>query len=142
MKLLLLRYLFLVDAAVLCLLGSLLILAPKQLEIAFGFHDLPAPVSYLIGLWGCVLGTLAIGYVAAAANPVRHRVWAQIGIARGALECAVGLVYLTRQIVSFQQAGFGIIVAAIMTLAYIALYPRKPQLATPGTSAEMVASPR
>ena len=74
MKLSLLRYLFLVDAAVLCLLGALLIFAPKQIEVAFGFRDLPTAVSYLIGLWGCVLGTLAIGYVVAAGNPIRHRV--------------------------------------------------------------------
>jgi len=142
MKLSLLRYLFLVDAAVLCLLGALLIFAPKQLEGAFGFRDLPAAVSYLIGLWGCVLGTLAIGYVVAAVNPVRHRVWAQVGIARGALECVVGLVYLARQTVTFQQAGFGIIVAAVMTVAYIALYPRKPQLAAQDASAEIPVSPR
>jgi len=140
MKLSLLRYMFLVDAAVLSLLGALLIFAPKQIELAFGFRDLPAAVNYLIGLWGCALGTLAIGYVVAAANPVRHRVWAQVGIARGSLECAVGLFYLARQTVNFQQAGFGIIVAAVMTFAYIALYPRKPQLAAPGAPAEMAAS--
>lgn len=132
MKLSLLRYLFLVDAAVLSLLGALLIFAPKQIEIAFGFRDLPPPVSYLIGLWGCVLGTLAIGYVVAAANPIRHRVWAQVGIARGALECVLGIFYLARQTVTFQQAGFGIIVAAVMTIAYLALYPRKPQVVAPG----------
>jgi hypothetical protein len=142
MKLSLLRYLYLVDAAVLCLLGALLIFAPNQLENAFGFRDLPAAVSYLIGLWGCALGTLAIGYVVAAANPVRHRVWAQVGMARGALECAVGLFYLARQTVTFQQAGFGIIVGAAMTIAYAALYPRKPQLAAPGAAAEMATPSR
>lgn len=140
MKLSLLRYLFLIDAAILCLLGALFIFAPKQVQVAFGFRDLPAAVSYLIGLWGCVLGTLAIGYVVAAANPIRHRVWAQVGIARGALECALGLLYLARQTVTFQQAGFGIIVAAAMTVAYIALYPRKPQLAAPGTSTPVAAT--
>jgi len=129
MKLSLLRYLFLIDAAVLSLLGALLIFAPKQLETAFGFRDLPPAVSYLIGLWGCALGTLAIGYIVAAANPIRHRVWAQVGIARGALECALGVVYLARETVTFQQAGFGIIAAALMTVAYAALYPRKPRLA-------------
>jgi len=107
----------------------LLIFAPKQLETAFGFRDLPSAVSYLIGLWGCVLGTLAIGYVVAAANPIRHRVWAQVGIARGALECVLGVVYLVRETVTFQQAGFGTIAAALMTVAYAALYPRKPRLA-------------
>src|SRR5262245_26820754 len=131
MKLSLLRYLFLVDAAVLCLLGALLIFAPRQIEVAFGFRDLPPAVNYLLALWGCVLATLAIGYIVAAANPIRHRVWAQVGMARGALECLVGLVYLARQTVTFQQAGFGIILAAAMTVAYAALYPRKPRLADP-----------
>ncbi len=97
MKLKLLRYLFLTDGAVLALLGALLIFAPKQIEAAFGFRDLPQAVNYLVGLWGCGLGTLAIGYVVAAANPVRH--------------------------------GLGIILAAVMTIAYLALYPRKPRVA-------------
>src|SRR6266850_2591918 len=142
MKLSLLRYLFLIDAAVLSLLGALLIFAPKQLETAFGFRDLPPAVSYLIGLWGCALGTLAIGYIVAAANPIRHRVWAQVGIARGALECALGVVYLARETVTFQQAGFGIIAAALMTVAYAALYPRKPRLAAPRPSNPLPASSR
>jgi hypothetical protein len=142
MKLSLLRYLFLIDAGVLSLLGALLIFAPKQILTAFGFHDLPPAVSYLIGLWGCVLGTLAIGYVVAAANPVRHRVWAQVGIARGALECGIGLIYLARETVTFQQAGFGIIIAAVLTVAYVALYPRKPRLAAPVPSKPLPAPAR
>jgi hypothetical protein len=129
MKLKLLRYLFLLDAAVLALLGVLLIFAPGQVTTAFGFHDLPRAMNYIVGLWGCGLGTLAIGYVVAAANPIRHRVWAQVGIARGTLECALGLIYLAQGIVSSKQAGFGIVIAAAMTIAYSALYPRKPRLA-------------
>jgi len=128
MKLKLLRYLFLIDAAVLALLGALLIFAPSQILVAFGFRDLPPAVNYLVGLWGCGLGTLAIGYLVAAANPIRHRVWAQVGIARGALECLLGLVYLAQNTVTFKQAGLGIIIAALMTIAYTALYPRKPRI--------------
>jgi hypothetical protein len=142
MKLSLLRYLFLVDAAVLSLLGAFLIFTPKQIEIVFGFRDLPPAVSYLIGLWGCVLGTLAIGYLVAAANPIRHRVWAQVGIARGALECMLGLVYLARDTVTFKQAGLGIILAAVMTIAYVALYPRKPRLAASQPGNPLPASSR
>ena len=44
------------------------------------------------------------------------------------MACALGLVYLSRGTVTFQQAGFGIIVAGLMALAYVALYPRKPRL--------------
>jgi hypothetical protein len=124
MKLTLLRYLLMLDAAVLFLLGALLIFVPRQVEVAFGFKDLPVAVSYLIGLWGCVFVTLGIGYVVAATQPLRHLVWVQVAIARGALECLLGFVYLARGVVTWQQAAFGIIAAALITVAYIVLYPR------------------
>ncbi len=126
MKLSPLRALLALDAAVLLMLGALLILAPRRVELAFQFKDLPEGVSYIIGLWGCVLSTMAIGYAFAATDPVRHVVWVQVGIARGALECILGLFYLARGVVGWQQAGFGIIIAALITLGYLVFYPRKP----------------
>jgi hypothetical protein len=128
MKLKLLHYLLMLDAVVLTLLGALLIFAPESVERAFRFQNLPPAVDYLIGMWGCVFATLGIGYAAAAIDPLRHRVWVQVGIARGALECFLGIVYLFLGIVTFQQAGIGIILAGCMALAYIALYPRMPRL--------------
>jgi hypothetical protein len=125
MKITPLRYLLMVDAAVLFMLGALLILAPAQVERAFHFKDLPPAVGYMIGLWGCVVATLGIGYAVAAIDPPRHVVWVQVGIARGALECLLGIIYLVRGVVTFQQAGFGIMVAGTMALAYIVLYPRR-----------------
>jgi hypothetical protein len=124
MKLTLLRYLLMIDAAVLFLLGALLILLPRQIEVAFHFSDLPAAVSYLIGLWGCVFVTMGFGYVIAATHPIRHLVWVQVGIARGALECLLGLIYLARGVVTWQQASFGLIAAGTITVAYVVLYPR------------------
>ncbi len=133
MKLLLLRGLLVLDAAVLFLLGAVLILAPGQVERAFHFKDLPPAVGYMIGMWGCAVATMGFGYLVAATNPLRHRVWIQVGIARGVLECALGLIYLSRGTVTFQQAGLGVIVAAMISIAYIALYPRQPRLdKTPG----------
>ena len=131
MKLSMLRNLLLLDAAILFLLGALLIFLPRQVELAFHFPDLPPGVSYLIGLWGCVFATMGIGYVVAAMHPIRHIVWVQIGIARGAIECILGLVYLLRGTVTFQQAGLGIILAGLLSIGYLALYPRKPRLARP-----------
>ena len=142
MKLALLRLLLVLDAAVLFLLGALLIFAPGRIEAAFHFSNLPAAVGYLIGLWGCVLATLGFGYLVAATNPIRHRVWIQVGIARGTLECALGLAYLARGIVTIQQAGFGILIAALISIAYVALYPRKPRLVpAPGSSPPPPTSP-
>ena len=128
MKLILLCNLLLLDAAVLFLLGALLIFLPKQVELAFHFKDQPDGVSYIIGLWGCVLATMGFGYVVAATNPIRHVVWVQVGIARGAIELVLGLVYLVCGMVTFKQAGFGIIVAGLISLGYIVLYPRQPRL--------------
>ena len=125
MKLTLLRYVLMIDAAVLFVLGAWLIFAPRRVEVAFHFSNLPEAVSYLIGLWGCVFVTLGCGYVIAATHPIKHRVWVQVGILRGLLECVLGLVYLARGIVSWQQAAFGIIAAGVITIAYLALYPRK-----------------
>ena len=131
MKLSLLRYLLIIDAAVLFLLGALLILAPAQVERAFHFQDLPPAIGYIIGLWGCVFATLSIGYAVAATDPLRHVVWVQVGIARGALECVLALFYLARGIVSFQQAGFGLVVAGLISIAYIFLYPHRQKTNTP-----------
>jgi len=128
MKLTPLRFLLMLDAAVLFLLGALLIFAPVQVERVFHFQDLPPAVGYMIGLWGCVVATLGIGYLVAATDPLRHVVWVQVGIARSVLECGLGLIYLARGTVTFQQVGLGVIVAGMMALAYLILYPRKPRL--------------
>src|SRR5271165_3304915 len=112
MKLNVLRNLMLLDAAVLILLGLLLILFPTRIEAAFQFRDLPPGVGYILGLWGCGLATMGLGYAVAAVDPVRHVIWVTVGIARGALECVLGIVFLARGVVTFQQAGFGILAAA------------------------------
>jgi len=128
MKLTLLRNLLLLDAALLFLLGALLVFLPKQVELAFHFKDLPEGVGYIIGLWGCVLATMGFGYVIASANPIRHVIWVQVGMARGMAEFILGLVCLVRGTVSFHQAGFGILVAGLISLGYLLLYPRQPRL--------------
>lgn len=117
------------DSAVLFLLGAVLIFAPHNVLAAFQFKDLPRAVDYLVTLWGCVFITIAWGYAVAATNPLRHIVWVQVGIARGTLEWVLGLVYWQTGVVTFAQAGFGIVVAAIITVAYLVAYPRKAQLA-------------
>lgn len=141
MKLTLLRLLLVLDAAVLFLLGALLLFAPAQIERVFHFQDLPSAVSYLIGLWGCALATLGIGYFRAAAHPLRHVVWIQVGIARGLLECAFGIFCVARGTVTLQQAGFGIAATAAIALAYCVLYPRKPRIIKPTDSAAPAVTP-
>jgi len=126
-----LRNVLILDAAVLIVLGGCLIVVPRQVSVFFHFTDLPQAMSYLIGLWGCALLTLGAAYVVAATNPVRHRLWIQIGIARGALETVFGAAYLAMGLITFSQAGFGIVAAGAMTLAYIVFYPRQPRFVKP-----------
>ena len=126
MRLFLLRGLLVVDAAVLFLLGALMIFAPARVEQAFHFQDLPPAVAYLIGMWGCLMATMGFGYLVAATHPLRYRVWINIGIIRGAIECALGIFYLARGIITFQQAGLGTLVAGLLAVAYVGLYPRPP----------------
>jgi hypothetical protein len=128
MKMALLRCLLLADAAILFMLGALMIFSPSQVQASFHFPGLPPAVSYLIGLWGCVMATMGLGYVVAAINPLRHRIWIIVGIARGGLEFGLGLVYLVRGIVTEPQAGVGTALAAAITIAYLALFPRAPRL--------------
>jgi len=122
---LILQVLLGLDAVVLFLFGALLVAMPQRVELAFHFKDLPLGVNYLIGLWGCVFLSLAIGYAIAATDPIRHVAWVQVGIARGALECAFGFICISRGVATWQQAGGGIVIAALITVAYLALYPRQ-----------------
>lgn len=128
MKMALLRCLLLADAAILFLLGALLIFAPGQVQAAFHFQGLPPAVAYLIGLWGCAMATMGLGYVVAAIDPLKHRVWINVAIGRGVLEFVLGAVYLARGIVTVPQAGVGIALAALISIAYLALYPKAPRL--------------
>lgn len=123
-KLRALRILLALDSAILFLLGTLFLVLPQHVELAFGFPDLPLGVTYIMALWGCVLLTMAIGYWKASADPIHHLVWVQVGIARGVLECGVGIIYLVRGIVTFRQAGAGTIIAGLFALAYLIFYPR------------------
>jgi hypothetical protein len=123
-----LRLLLVLDAAVLLLLGAVLLLLPGPVTLLFGFQNLPPGVDYILGLWGCVVLTCGVGYVAAAQDPIRHLIWIQIAIARGALQCVFGLVCLARGIVEWRQAAFGILASAIIACAFAVLYPRPEKL--------------
>jgi len=120
-----LRMLMAMDGTVLALLGIAFLCCPSQIEAAFQFKDVPRAFNFLIGLWGCALLTLGIGYGVAAANPAPNRLWITIGILRGAMEALFGWWSLARGIVTWKQSGLTILLAAFMALAYLALYPRR-----------------
>ncbi len=122
-RLLLLRVLLAVDAVVLLTLGMLFMAVPTKVGLAFGFRDLQTAADYMIGLWGCALISLAVGYGCAVADPVRNVNWVRAGIVRGALECAFGFVVVAQHMVTWRQAGFGTVVAGAIAAGYLILYP-------------------
>ena len=122
-RLRMLRVLLALDATVLLTLGGLFMALPSKVGLAFGFRDLAPAACYLIGLWGCALISLGIGYACAVGDPVRNVTWVRAGIVRGALECAFGFVVLGQHMVTWHQAAFGTIVAGAIAVAYLILYP-------------------
>lgn len=120
-----LRILMAMDGTVLAGLGIAFLFCPTQIAAAFHFKDVSPSVNFLIGLWGCALLSLGVGYGVAAINPIEHRLWIAVGILRGAMEALFGWWCLTRGIVTWKQSGLTILLAAFMALAYLALYPRR-----------------
>jgi hypothetical protein len=120
-----LRMLMALDGTVLTLLGVAFLCCPQQIEAAFHFKDVSPAVNFLIGLWGCALVSLGLGYFVAAMNPAENRLWVAMGVIRGGLEAVFGWWCLSRGIVTWEQSGLTILLAAFMALAYLALYPRK-----------------
>ena len=122
-RLRLLRVLLGADAAVLLAMGGLLMALPAKVGMAFGFGDLAPAACYLIGLWGCALISLGVGYACAVSDPVRNVTWVRAGIVRGALECAFGLVVVGQHMVTWHQAAFGTVIAGAIAAGYLVLYP-------------------
>ncbi len=131
-----LRTVLLLDAAVLVALGGSFLLIPGQVALAFGFGTLPPAMHHLVGLWGCALVTLGAGTFAAALNPWRHVMIIRIGIARGALEFAVGLLHLLLGVATLRQAAPGLLAGGTVAIAYTVLYPPRP--AAPAVAAPPV----
>src|SRR5438270_2410443 len=122
-----LRIFLTADAAVLLALGFALIFIPDTLASVFNFGTLPDVVDYIGGFLGCAFISLGVGYVVATTDPIRHVVSVWIGIARGAFEVALSVVCVMRNIVSWQQASFGIGFASAIALGYAIFYPRAPR---------------
>lgn len=124
----LLRHLLLVDAALLALIGGALIGAPAEVAKVLHMQALDAQTRYIVGILGCVYLSMAPGYLNASLFPYTATPWVQIGIARGLLECALGVYFIARGYLAFQQVSLGLVVGGAVALAYIVLYPRTPEV--------------
>jgi hypothetical protein len=119
-----LRLFLVVDATLLFVLGLALLFVPDRARLVFHFATMPTSVTYMLGLLGCVFFTLGIGYAIAATDPLHHIAWIWVGIARALLETLFGVICIARGLVTWQQAGFGIVIAGLVAITYALLYPR------------------
>lgn len=119
-----LRIFLTIDATLLLALGLALMFVPDSLATEFHFGNLPASVDYIGGILGCVFFSLGIGYVVATGDPLRHVMWIWIGIARATFEVIFSVVCVIRGIVTWPQASFAIVVAAVIAIGYAVFYPR------------------
>jgi hypothetical protein len=124
MKILLLRGLLLLDAAI----SSI----GRPADLCAGAGGTRVPLSRFaargglfdrdVGLFdgddGIWTGRLATGSLPHLIN---------IGILRGALECGLGVFYLARGTITIPQAGLGTLVAGLLAVAYVVFYPRLPR---------------
>jgi len=122
-----LRMFMMMDAVVLFGLGVLFIAVPRRIEAVFHFQNLPLGVDYMIGLLGCVFASLGIGYALAAVDPRRNVLWVQMGIVRAVMEVLFSACCVSRGVVTWEQASFGITVAAFIAASYAVLHPRKEE---------------
>ena len=119
-----LRMILLFDAAFLFVLGGSFVIVPHRAIPFFHFPPMPRETEFMVAMWGCVLMTLSIGYLQAVRDPSKNLAWLQVGIARGCLEVLVGLLYIARGIITWQQGWLGIAVGALVALVYLIFYPR------------------
>ena len=120
-----LRWLLLLDAAFLFMIGVSLILAPEIVRQVCHFPVFPVEVHYLLAMWGSVLATMSLGYLWCATDPVRNVAWIKVAIARGLLEFVVGLGFLLGHVTNLAQTGLGTGSGLLVAVLYLILYPRQ-----------------
>ena len=108
------------------LLGLLVLFAPEQAAVMFGFEEISDLGVYLAGMLGTSWITAGILLIVAGRDPSRHIVLVKFAIIFSLLAVIAGLYSIVRGAVDFGQAGVGIIIDAIFAAAFLAFYPYRP----------------
>ena len=105
------------------LLGLTLIVAPYQTGSLFGFGEIASYVPYLTALLGGGFIAVAVWFIVAGGDPVRHISLVKLAILWSSLGVVTGLYSMLQGAVDFSQAGTGIILDAVFVIAFLAFYP-------------------
>ena len=119
-----LAVLMLLDALVLLVSGGVLMVRPVAVGRSLGLVRFNRVWLVPLGLWGCTLVALGVGYLLGAANPWRSRVLVQLGLVRGALEFGLGLYYLAKGIAVGLPLELTVALAGFFAAGYAVCYPR------------------
>ena len=109
--------------AISALLGLMLIVAPNQAASMFGFGEIADYTRYFMALCGISFIAPGVWLVVAGRNPLQHITWVKFAILWSILALVAGLYSIVQGVVTFNQAGTGIILDAVFAVAFLALYP-------------------
>jgi len=118
-------------AAIAILVGLAYIFLPSQLGEMGGFEKAPAWVAYVLALLGvCFIATGAFVIVAAAKGPLKHIKWVQFAIVVTILISVVAASAIMRGLVTFSQERPLLLVNAVFSVVFLALYPWRAKSGT------------
>ena len=105
------------------LLGLMLIVAPNQAASMFGFGEISDYTKYFMALCGISFIAPGVWLVVAGRDPLRHITWVKFAVLWSILAVVAGLYSIVQGVVTFSQAGTGIILDAVFAVAFLVLYP-------------------
>lgn len=105
------------------LLGLGFVFAPEKLLSGFGLEQAPASVPYFLALLGNAYIACGFFFIVAARDPLKHIIWAQLGIAWSLLDAIGTLYFLIRGNVNLSQVGVVPILDIIFVAAFLISYP-------------------
>ena len=105
------------------LLGLMLTIAPNQAAIMFGFREIADYTKYFMALCGISFIAPGVWLVVAGRDPLRHITWVKFAVLWSILAIVAGLYSIVQGVVTFSQAGTGIILDAVFAVAFLVLYP-------------------
>jgi len=105
------------------LFGLAYIFAPYELGSMLGFEKGPDYVpAFLASLGGCFIA-VSVFVIAAARDPLRQISWVKFAILFSVLGLVTESYSVIRGYIDFGQAGMGIILYAVFTVAFLVFYP-------------------
>ena len=118
-----LKIAMIVYAAIGILLGLGLVFIPGKLLSASGLENVPSYVLWFELIIGIATIVPSFFYILAAQDPLKHIMWVQFAIVWSFFDLIANLYFVFRGIITFNMAGFVIIIDIIFMVALLILYP-------------------